>query len=337
MTDIGPPLSEQELCPDSLLSGQEAAHARDVARLRRRRCDFVEVACPACAADKAEPALEKHGFDWVRCTPCGTLYMNPRPSELLLAEYYATSENYQYWAANIYPASEAARRDKIHKPWLERVLGYCTRFDVPRGTLVEVGAGFGTFASVATESGAFGRVVAIEPTPALAAACRARGVDVVEKRIEEVGPEVERADVLCSFEVIEHLYDPARFIERCAALVRPGGLLVLSCPNAEGFEIATLGAVSWAVDVVHLNLFNPGSLRHLVSCHGFEPVDLSTPGRLDAEFVRDAARRGEVDLSAQPFLRRVLLDEWDQLGWPFQQFLAERGLSAHMWLAARRV
>ena len=34
--------------------------------------------------------------------------------------------------------------------------------------------------------------------------------------------------------------------------------------------------------------------------------------------------------------REVLLDEWDTLGWPFQQFLAANGLSSHMWLAARR-
>ena len=41
------------------------------------------------------------------------------------------------------------------------------------GTLVEVGPGFGTFAALAREE--FERVVAIEPTPELAAACRERG------------------------------------------------------------------------------------------------------------------------------------------------------------------
>jgi hypothetical protein len=32
----------------------------------------------------------------------------------------------------------------------------------------------------------------------------------------------------------------------------------------------------------------------------------------------------------------VLVEEWERLGWPFQMFLAEQGLSSHMWLAARR-
>ena len=28
--------------------------------------------------------------------------------------------------------------------------------------------------------------------------------------------------------------------------------------------------------------------------------------------------------------------EWERLGWPYQMFLAEQGLSSHMWLAAAR-
>ena len=63
---------------------------------------------------------------------------------------------------------------------------------------------------------------------------------------------------------------------------------------------------------------------------------MTTPGRLDAELVRDAVLAGKHSLGNDAFLKRVLLDEWDRLGWPFQQFLAGNGLSAHMWLVARR-
>jgi 2-polyprenyl-3-methyl-5-hydroxy-6-metoxy-1,4-benzoquinol methylase len=261
--------------------------------------------------------------------------MSPRPSAAVMADYYACSENYRYWAEHIFPASEAARREKIHRPWLERVVGYCDRFGVPRGTLMEVGPGFGTFASLAQASGAFASVVAVEPTPEMAAACRARGVNVLQKRVEELGPEID-PDVVVSFEVIEHLFEPRRFVAGCAERLKRGGLLVLSCPNGEGFDVATLGPASLAVDVEHVNLFNPASLSRLVEAHGFAVVEVSTPGRLDAEFVRTAAQKGEIDLSDQPFLKRVLIDEWERLGWPFQQFLATSGLSSHMWLAARR-
>jgi SAM-dependent methyltransferase len=332
---LGEPLSEKELCPEDLLAGQEAAFARDIARLHADPRRHVAVLCPACEAERpSEPAFEKYGFAFRRCAECATIYMSPRPSADLLAEYYARSENYAYWAKHIFPASEASRREKIHKPWLERIAALAERHGVPRGMLVEVGPGFGTFAALATESKRFRKVLAVEPTPEMAAACRKRGVEVIEKRIEEVRDELAGADILVSFEVIEHLFQPGGFVAQCARVLAPGRLLVLSCPNGQGFDIQTLGARALAVDAEHVNLFNPGSLGRLLERHGFEVLDSETPGRLDAEFVREAALRNEVQLD--PFLKRVLVDEWDRLGWPFQQFLAGHGLSSHMWIAARR-
>lgn len=332
-TVLGQPLSESELCPDDLLKEQEAAFERDIARMHARAAEFVAVPCPACGGTACAPAFEKYSFTFCRCQSCQTIYMSPRPSEAVMGDYYANSENYAYWAKHIFPASEQSRREKIHKPWLKRVLDYCEEFQVPRGLLLEVGPGFGTFASVATESGAFARVVAVEPTPELAKACRDRGVEVIEKRIEDLGDECKNADVVVAFEVVEHLFEPRRFLEGIKPRMAPGGLLVLSCPNGQGFDIAMLGAGALAVDAEHVNLFNPGSLARLVTESGFEVLRVLTPGRLDAEFVREAALQGKIDLD--PFLHRVLVDEWDEHGWPFQQFLAQQGLSSHMWLVAR--
>ncbi|MGH7380739.1 MAG: class I SAM-dependent methyltransferase [Candidatus Methylomirabilales bacterium] len=329
-------LSEKELCPDELLAGQEAAFARDIERLKARRAEFVSVPCPACLATDAEAAFEKFTFQYVTCRGCETLYMSPRPSSRVMAEYYSDSENYRYWAQHIFPASEDARREKVHKPWLERVIGYCDRHGIPHGVLMEIGSGFGTFAALAQASGRFTRVVAVEANPEMAEACGARGLEVINKRIEDVGNEVDAVDVTVAFEVIEHLFEPRQFLRQCVDLTKPGSLLVLSCPNGQGFDIAVLGSASLAIDPEHVNLFNPRSLPLLVESCGFRVLEVSTPGRLDAEFVRTAILEGKFDVSRDPFLKRVLIDEWDRLGWPFQQFLAEHGLSSHMWLAARR-
>lgn len=333
---LGVPLSEHELCPDDLLPEQEAAFRRDMARMLARKHEFVHQPCPACDSPTSTPAFEKLGFAFSRCAACATIYMLPRPSEAVMADYYANSENYAYWASHIFPASEATRREKIHKPWLDRIVGFCERFAVPAGRLMEVGPGFGTFAALAGQSRRFGEVVAVEPTPQLAAACRSRGVTVIERRIEDIGDDVAAADVLVAFEVIEHLFRPRRFVSTARRLIRPGGLMILTCPNGQGFDIAVLGAGSQAVDAEHVNLFNPTSLAGLVTAEGFEVLDVSTPGRLDAEIVRDEALAGRFDLDGNPFLHRVLIAEWDRLGWPFQQFLAQNGLSSHMWLVARR-
>jgi SAM-dependent methyltransferase len=328
-----PPLSESELCPPELLAAQEAAYARDCARLRER-AHLSPVACPACGHDEPGPGFRKDGFDWASCPGCGTLYMTPRPSPADLAEHYASSEAYRLWAEEIFPASEAARREKVQRPRLTRLVELCAEHGVEPGTLVEFGPGFGTFSALAREG--FARVIAVEPTPGLAAACRERGVETVELTVEEAVAALPPADVVVGFEVIEHLHDPAAVLRACRDLLRPGGLLLVTCPNPHGFDIATLGATSLAVDPEHLNLFTPAGLSGLVERAGLRVMEVSTPGRLDAEFVRDAALRGDLDLSGQPLLRRVLIDEWERLGEPFQRFLADAGLSTHMWLVARR-
>jgi len=38
-----------------------------------------------------------------------------------------------------------------------------------------------------------------------------------------------------------------------------------------------------------------------------------------------------MNLSTQPFLQQILIDEWDRVGGAFQQFLADNQLSSHMW------
>lgn len=334
--DTSTPLSEKELCPEALLAGQEAAFARDLERLRQKSHAFVSVPCPACGGGEYRLAFTKETFSYQSCSQCRTLYMSPRPSEAVLAEYYQNSENYQYWAEHIFPASEAVRREKVHRPWLSRVADYCRRYGILTGTLMEVGPGFGTFSALADASGLFGRVVAVEPTPQLAAACRKRGVAVIERRVEELDGLLDAVDVAVAFEVIEHLFAPAGFLESMARRIAPGGLLMLSCPNGLGFDIATLGPLALAVDVEHMNLFNPQSLADLVARAGFEVLEITTPGRLDAEFVREAVLAGTCDLSKQPLLYRLLIEEWERLGGPFQHFLADNGLSSHMWLAARR-
>src|SRR3954470_3182943 len=89
--------------------------------LLTQRERFVHSSCPACEADAPELAWRKYGLDYQRCTVCETVYMSRRPDPGLLAEYYTSSQNYEYWNRVIFPASEAARRKKIFRPRAERV------------------------------------------------------------------------------------------------------------------------------------------------------------------------------------------------------------------------
>jgi 2-polyprenyl-3-methyl-5-hydroxy-6-metoxy-1,4-benzoquinol methylase len=323
------------------MAEQARLFAEDAARLTSRRADFIRVPCPACDRDDSQPAFEKMGMPFVTCRSCETLFANPRPRREHLEDYYRNAQHYAYWSEKIFPASEAVRREKIFKPRVQRVLDLCRRFNLPTHTLLEVGPGFGLFGEEIMRSGAFRRVIAVEPTPNLAADCRRRGLEVVETPIEQLQRSQllasgERIDVIASFEVIEHLFSPRDFVRQCADLLDAGGVLMVSCPNGKGFDIRMLGEKSSAVDVEHINLFNPESLTRLLDNSGFEVIDCRTPGRLDAELVRNAMLAGELDPTAHSFLRHILLDAWEETGPAFQDFLAENRLSSHMLVAARK-
>ena len=318
------------------MAEQARLFASDVARLLARKDEFVPVSCPACGGADSRPAFRKHDLDYVVCEQCATMYINPRPTPAVLEMYYSTSENYAFWNEHIFPASEAVRREKIFRPRAQQVAAICERYGVRLGTLLEVGAGFGTFCEELRSLSLFERLIAVEPTPGLAATCRGRGLEVIEKPIEHVDLAGADVDVVASFEVMEHLFAPGDFVEQCARLLKPGGLFIATCPNGQGFDVATLQTLSNTVDPEHLNYFNPDSLSALVRARGFTVLEVRTPGKLDAELVRKRVLAGELDLTGQPFLQHVLVDAWEKVGAAFQDFLAANQLSSHMWLVARR-
>ncbi len=335
-------LTENEIRPEALMAEQARLFAEDIARLMARRDEFITVPCPACEAIQFEPAFEKTGMSFVTCVQCETLYANPRPRTEHLADYYRHSKNYEYWSKHIFPASEAARREKIFKPRVALVLEICDRFQIPTDLLMEVGAGFGLFGEELRRVDRFRRIVAVEPTPYLAEDCRRRGLEVLEKPIERIQPQDvlksgESISVIASFEVIEHLFSPREFLTQCAELLTPGGALMLTCPNSKGFDVQMLGEKSSAVDVEHLNLFNPRSLAGLMEACGFEVIDTQTPGKLDAELVRKQMLNGGLNPDEHPFLKQVLLEQWEESGAAFQQFLINQRLSSNMLLVGRKV
>lgn len=330
-------LTEQEIRPEKFMAKQQIAALTDIGRLLTMCSEFVLVDCPACSSNDHVKKFDKNGIKYVECNRCKTLYVNPRPKAKVLEWFYQGSPNYAYWNEVIFPASENARLEKIFVPRVDRLLDLCAKYGVNTQAMIEIGAGFGTFCTEVKRRNVFSRVVAVEPTPDLANTCRGRGLEVLELPVEQIRLEGDALfDVAASFEVLEHLFAPIDFIKHMAKLLRRNGILMLTCPNGQGFDIETLGAVSNTVDHEHLNYFNPKSLAELLVHCGFEVLESFTPGQLDAELVRNKILNGEFDISEQPFLKKVLVDDWEQLGLSFQEFLVTQKLSSNMWVVARK-
>ncbi len=328
--------SENDIRPKELDAGKLHALQQDLNWLKKYLNKFIEVGCPACEHTDFTQNFEKYGFKFVRCSNCNTVFMNPRAPQDLLDEFYKQSALYTYWDKYIFPASRQARREKIFRPRVQKIIDLCKKHHIATNLLVDVGASTGMFCQEALQTKQFARIIGIEPGASQAATCRKYGIEIIECPVEKaVLPDY--ANVITSFETIEHLFSPQFFVRKCNELLAPGGLLVLTCPNIEGFDILTLQTMSDSLDAEHINLFTPESLACMIKKQGFEILANETPGELDAELVRSKVLTGEYNLDAQPFLKKILVTEWDKFGKSFQNYLKNQKLSSHLWLVARKM
>ena len=112
---------------------------------------------------------------------------------------------------------------------------------------LDVGCGGGLLCEPLARLGA--TVTGIDPAPASIEAAvrhaRASGlaIDYRVAAAQQILAEGRRFDLVCAMEVVEHVADQERFLRTCAALVRPGGGLVLATLNRT-FRAFALGIVA---------------------------------------------------------------------------------------------
>jgi SAM-dependent methyltransferase len=155
--------------------------------------------------------------------------------------------------------------------------------------VLEVGCGQGSFgARIARRADYLG----VEPDPlsASVAASRVAAAGRGEVRVGDVGVvrDDEVFDLLCAFEVIEHIDDDAGALRGWLTHVRPGGWVLLSTPAWE----ERFGAADEAVG--HFRRYEPDNLRRLLGEVGLVDVDVvlyGAPFGYALEAARNAVAR----------------------------------------------
>jgi len=130
--------------------------------------------------------------------------------------------------------------------------------------------------------GAVRKLYGVDISESAVAAARARGVEAVAHDLGAPLPfEEGMFDKVVCFEVLEHLFDPKFAVEQMARVLKPGGLLIVSVPNA-GYLPDRLGALLFGRVAAppsdftnpwkspHIRFFNLGTLIGLLRACGFE-------------------------------------------------------------------
>lgn len=294
---------------------------------------FLETACPACGSAELDFEFEKIGFKYVSCKECRTLFVNPRPSLEVMKKFYSESASTSFWVNEFFKPVAEARREKIFRPRAEYLAGLLE--NNKNMMVAEIGAGFGIFLEEMRKISPGNRYIAIEPSREMSDICLRKGLETKMAMFEEIGDMDGRVDLLISFELLEHLVRPEEFFKKACAFLKPGGKLVFTTLNGMGFDILLLWESSKSVAPPHhLNFFNPYSIKLLIERFGFEPQDISTPGKLDWDIVEGMIKNEGVKLGR--FWQKIANDTNQECKAGLQQWITKNNLSSHMRVLARR-
>jgi 2-polyprenyl-3-methyl-5-hydroxy-6-metoxy-1,4-benzoquinol methylase len=329
--------SEKDIRPEKLIKAAKVFIDSDRKFLLRKKTFFVKTPCPACQSKKEKFFLKKKGFRYSICINCSTYYMNPRPTLKILDDFYKNSKNYRFWNKYIFPASEKIRRKKIFKPRVNECIKFCKKYNFKKPSIVDIGAGFGTFCDLLKKSGYFSKVVAIEPSLEGYLNCKKKNINVINDVIENVRfKKNNKFQIVTSFEVIEHLFSPKDFLLNIKKHLTSKGLMIFSCPNGEGFDVRFLGKASNTIDHEHLNYFNTDSIKTLLKKSGYKALEVFTPGKLDISIIQSYVNTKSV-IVKDFFYQKIFNKKNQILKNNFQDFIANNNLSSSMFVIAKKI
>lgn len=93
---------------------------------------------------------------------------------------------------------------------------------------------------------------------------RAKGLSILEESIQAHAQKYkERYDVVCSFQVMEHISPIEEFIQASVDVLKPGGKLIISVPNNDSVVFTTDDAAILNMPPHHMGIWNLNSLLSL--------------------------------------------------------------------------
>ena len=253
--------------------------------------------------------------------------MNPGPSNSAVEKLYQTSHNYEYWGREVYPASAESRFTQLTVPRAEYVTNALDNSSAFREVkLLEIGAGTGDIIKYIKKQNQAFETFAVEPNPSMWKYFADSGVTLLRTPLEHIENLSLDFDAIFAFEVIEHLLEPKRLFEKAFTLLKPGGKLILSTPNAHSLEVLSLREASNTLDIEHISILSPLGIHSLAKDYGFSVSVIETPGRFDLELMNSKYRKN--------LLRLFLKGNSSEI--KVQEFIAKSGLSSHMKLVLEK-
>jgi len=252
--------------PKTLTEGCEAIRLEDMP-------------CPLGCPRGDEPILSGHDrlhdlpgeFTVVKCSTCGLLRTNPRPTAETIGFYYP--DNYGPYIGTRVEHKITSRFSGIKRffrPLIKIVFDPKDNAlpSQPPGRLLEVGCASGSFLHRMASSG--WQVEGIEFSEKAAQAATLLGYKVHTGSLESAPAPANPMDLIVGWMVLEHLHNPIECLKKLNEWASKDAWLVLSLPNAAALEFQVFKDKWYALQLpTHLHHFTPLTLEKVLDAGGW--------------------------------------------------------------------
>jgi SAM-dependent methyltransferase len=200
---------------------------------------------------------------WLRCVRCDHEYVDGYfgPAELEVL--------FSGTMGNQVPGVEIEAHRNVFARIVDEVSTHLTSQE---GRWLDVGFGNGALLTTAAEFGF--EVVGLDLRASTVARMRDLGFEAHAVELEDYRPDAP-FDVVSLADVLEHMPFPKPALRSAHGLLRNGGLLFISMPNADSFVWQALtkeGINPYWAELEHYHNFGRRRLYALLRAHGFEPL-----------------------------------------------------------------
>jgi SAM-dependent methyltransferase len=193
----------------------------------------------------------------VRCNTCGLVRSDPiADSDVVAALYTRSRQTYDDEIPNL-------------KETYARYIAGLERYGVRKGAFLEIGCGGGFVLDVAVALG-YGAVAGVEPSEDTVARSSPRVRPYIRCAMMKAGLFQETSfDVVCLFQVLDHIADVGGLLKECSRILKPGGLILALNHNARSYSARLLGERSPIIDVEHTFLYDMDTMARVFRKHDF--------------------------------------------------------------------